>query len=160
MAFALASLLNLRRDAEDEAKRAFGQASLARAAAEAEQERLERAIVEARDRAAGERRRLAGLPLEQASQGLDREHYRQRLQAEIARAVQRAAQHRDGPLAEAQASEAAARDAYTLARQEREALDKVKARQEAEQRRVADRRAEDAAGDLAQAAQALRRTPT
>lgn len=158
MAFALASLLDLRRDAEDEAKRAFGQASQARAAAEAEQERLQGAIVEARDRAIAERRRLAALPLEQAAQGLDREHYRQRLHAEVAQASERATQHCDGPLAEARAAENAARDAYTVARQEREALDKVKARQEAEQRRVTDRRAEDAAGDLAQAAQARRRS--
>jgi flagellar biosynthesis chaperone FliJ len=159
MAFPLASLLDVRRNAEEAAKRAFGQASMARAATEAEQARLERAITEARDHATAERRRLAALPLQRVGQGLDREHYRRRLSAGIALAEERAAQHRAGPLAEARATENATRDAYTLARQEREALEKVKARQEAEQRRVADRRAEDAAGDLAQAAQALRRSP-
>jgi hypothetical protein len=148
MASNLAVLLNLRRDAEMEATRTLGQTIAARQRAEDEQQRLESAAEQAR-RALdleSKQRRAAPAPAVVAD-GLVRERYRQRLAAALARAAGRVAQHREGPLAQAQAAEAAAAARVCQVAQERQAIEKLKARQEADQEKQAERRAEDAVSD-------------
>jgi flagellar export protein FliJ len=154
MAFRLARLLELRRRAEDEAEQALGAAIVARAAAEARQVELLGQADAAHEHARTQRR--AVVEVAQVEDGVARQRYLARLGAEADRLREQAAAHRDGPLAAAQAEEAAARGRHRDARREREALEKLAAKEEAEERRAAGRREEDAAGDLALAAHARR----
>jgi len=155
----LSVLLSLRRSAEEEAKRALGEAIAARLQIEEEQARLDQAAKQACVALAQETRRRATGPAPTAvAAGLSRELYRQRLAASHARAAERAAQHRHGPLDRAQACENAATACFRRAKQERQAVEKLMAHQAADQRKQAKRRTEDAVDDWVHAFQS-RRTP-
>jgi flagellar biosynthesis chaperone FliJ len=148
MASNLAALLNLRRSAEEEAQKALGQAAAARLNAEQEQQRLDSGAEQARHALEQETKRCVAAPAPAVvADGLRRERYRQRLAAVVARTAKRAAHHRQGPLDQTEAAESAAAERFHQAREERLALEKLKARQEAEQHKQTERRAEDAAGD-------------
>jgi flagellar biosynthesis chaperone FliJ len=153
MAFRLQTLLDLKVRAEEAAEKAVAAAIADRGKAERQQTTLDDAVVAAR-----ERLRLA---LEQAANenleidplaGAGHDRFRKRLRGEIEQRREDAKNHRTGPLAAAIAAEAAARARHITTRQEREALDKFKEKELAQERLVADRRAEDALGDLAIAA--------
>ena len=81
----------------------------------------------------------------------------QRLTAAFARTAKTAAEHRQGPLDQAQAAENAAAARFRHAREERLAMEKLKARQEAEQHKQTERRAEDAVGDWVHASHERRK---
>ena len=158
MASNLAVLLNLRRAAEEEAQKAQAEAVAARLRAEEEQQRLDSAAEQARHvlEQATKQRAAATAPAVVAD-ALLRERYRQRLTAAVARAAKGAADHRQGPLELAQAAENAAAARVRLARQERQAIEKLRARQAADQHRKNERRAEDAVGDWVHASQNRRK---
>jgi flagellar export protein FliJ len=146
MSFRLERLLQIRRRAEEETGKSVARATAARVHAEAEQGRLAATFQAARERAAVAR----GAPMGgTAGDAQAAERFWRRLADEAENARRRTLTHRDGPLASARAAEQSAREAHLLARRDREALEKVAERQEARQRRVARRRAEDAASDLA-----------
>jgi hypothetical protein len=148
MASNLAVLLSLRRSAEEEALKALGEAAAARLRAEEEQQRLDSAAQHARQALQQETRRRAAAPAPTvAADGLQRERYRQRLTAALARAAKSAAHHRQGPLDQAQTAEGAAAARVRQTRQERLAIEKLSARQEADQHKQTERRAEEAVGD-------------
>ncbi|HJX52982.1 MAG TPA: hypothetical protein VJ801_09485 [Polyangia bacterium] len=154
----LAVLLDLRRGAEKEAQKALGEAAVARLRAEEEQDRLDSAAEQARRALERETKRCAAGPAPAVvSDGLHRERYRQRLTAALARTARTAAEHRQGPLDQAQAAENAAAARFRHAREERLAMEKLKARQEAEQHKQTERRAEDAAGDWVHASHERRK---
>jgi flagellar export protein FliJ len=155
MGFRLQSLLDLRRQGEEQAQAALAAAEAARSEAEAEQARLDRAVDEARARLAGRR---AEAP-DRAADAQGAERFRKRLADAVATAQAVATGHRDGPLAAARVGAARALAGYTEARREREALDKLREREEEQARRVAERRSEDAASDLAVAQHHARRRP-
>jgi hypothetical protein len=151
MSFRLHSLLTLRRQEEEQAEQAAAVATAARVEAETEQKRLDDLAVAARQRLAQAREKAwrdqAGV--RGADAALRAERLRQRLADEIRQAAAAAEGHRTGALAAALAAEQEARRRRLEARQAREALEKVKARADAEDQKLADRRAEDAASDLA-----------
>jgi len=148
MASTLAVLLSLHRSAEKEAQKALGEAVASRLRAEEEQERLDSAAEQARHGLEQETKRRATAPTPAVvADGLHRELYRQRLAAGLAEAAKTAAQHRQGPLHQALAAEHAAAARLRKAKQEREAIEKLQARREADQQKQTERRAEDAAGD-------------
>jgi len=154
MASNLAALLNLRRSAEEEAQRALGEAAAARLKAEQEQQRLDCAAEQACHALEQETKRCTAAPAPTGvADGLRRERYRQRLAAAVARTAKRAAHHRQGLLDQAEAAENVAAARFRQAREQRLALEKLKARQEAEQHKQTERRAEDAAGDWVHASQ-------
>jgi hypothetical protein len=158
MASNLAVLLNLRRAAEKEAQKAQAEAVAARLRAEEEQQRLDSAAEQARHALEHEtKQRAAATAPEVVADALLRERYRQRLGAALERAAGKAAQHRQGPLDQAKAAENTATARVRQARQERQAIEKLMARQEADQRKHAQRRAEDAAGDWVQSSQNRRK---
>jgi len=153
----LSALFDLRCNAEKEAEQALGAALAARQRAEDEQQRLNSAAEEGRQRLArAAKLRAAGTP-SVAALGLQHERYRQRLAAALAQATAKADQHRQGPLQQAQAAEQAAAARVGQAKQERQAIEKLIARQAAEERKQADRRAEDAAGDWVHSSQGRRK---
>jgi|GEM_PF-2924934 hypothetical protein len=157
MASNLAVLLSLRRSAEEEAQKALGQAVAACLRADEEQQRLDAAAEQARRALEEETKRCAAAPVPAVvADGLHRERYRQRLTAALARAAKRAAHHRQGPLDQAQAAEEAAAAHFRQTRQEHQALERLSASKEADQHKLAERRAEDAAGDRANASQRRR----
>jgi len=158
MAPNLAVLLDLRRGAEEEAQKALGEAAAARLRAEEEQRRLDSAAAQARLAFERERKRCLAAPAPaMVADGLRRERYRQRLAVALARAEKRAAHHRLGPLDQARTGENAAAERFRQAREERLALEKLKARREAEKHKQTERRAEDAAGDWIHASPARRK---
>ncbi len=158
MASNLAVLLNLRRSAEKEAEQALGEAMAARVRAEEEQQRLDSAAELARHALEQETKRQAAATAPAVvADAILRERYRQRLGAALARAVGKAARHRQGPLALAQAAEAAATARVRQAKQERQAIEKLEARREADQLKQTERRAEDAVEDWVQAPQNRRK---
>ncbi len=149
MAFRLQTLLDLRMAAEKDAEETVAQAVGVRAHVALRQEAHDRAAQEAVLVATAEKARLAQSPPGQGEEGVAHGMYLERLRS-LSRARQDDARvHREGPLREATLAETAAQKLHQDARQEREALDKHKAREEATARKIADRRAEDAAGDLA-----------
>jgi flagellar biosynthesis chaperone FliJ len=151
MAFRLQTLLELKKRAEEEAEEAVATAIAKRAKVEKRQEELEQAVVRARE----ELHVAINAPLEDLSDGgaaLARDRFLKRLRANIELRKEEARVHRAGPLAAAIKAEADARAAHIKARQDREALDKFKAKELAKERLVAERRNEDALGDLAIAA--------
>jgi flagellar biosynthesis chaperone FliJ len=155
MAFRLQTLLDLKTRAEEEAEKAVAAAIAERVKAERRQEALEEAVAEARRKLA---EALAAAATEaEAEEYLARERFRKRLRADIERRKEEAQAHRDGPLAAAKAAEADARAKHLTARQEREALDKFKEKEAAKEKLVAERRTEDALGDLAIAALARKK---
>jgi hypothetical protein len=150
MASTLASLLSLRRSAEEEAQKALGEATASRLRAEEEQRLLDSAAEQARHGLGQETKRRATAPTPAVvADGLSRERYRQRLAAGLADAANRSAQHQQGPLHQALAAEHVAAARLRKAQQEREAIEKLQARREAVQQKQTERRAEDAASDWA-----------
>jgi len=152
MVFELQSILDLRRDAEDAAQRA-----LAAAAADVHREEQEQARLAARWQTA-----LATLEKEIArlgsgpgpstpAQGLARESYLARLRDEVTRLKIAADNHRTAALATARASHATALSTYEQAAREREAVSMLEERARVTAARDRERRAEDAATDLASA---------
>jgi flagellar biosynthesis chaperone FliJ len=158
MASNLAVLLSLRRSAEEEAQKALGEAAAARLRVEEEQQRLDSAAEQARHGLEQEtKQRAAATAPAVVADGVVRERYRQHLTAALARAAKKAAQHRQGPLDQAQAAEHAAAARVRQARQERQAIEKLRSRQEADQHRQTERRAEDAVGDWVHASHGRRK---
>jgi hypothetical protein len=158
MASNLAALLSLRRSAEEEALKTLGQAAATRLRVEAEQQRLDSAAERALRALREEMKRRAAAPAPTvAADGLQRERYRQRLSAALARAAKRAALHRQGPLDQAQTAENAAAAHFRQTRQERLAIEKLSARQEADRHKQTERRAEDAVGDWVHASHGPRK---
>ena len=154
----LAVLLSLRRSAEEEALKTLGEAAATRLRVEAEQQRLDSAAEQAHRALREETKRRAAAPEPKVvADGLHRERYRQRLSAALARAAKRGALHRQGPLAQARTAENAAAAHFRQTRQERMALEKLRARQEAEQHKQSERRAEDAVGDWVHASHGPRK---
>ena len=151
MAFRLQTLLDLKIRAEEAAEAALGVAVTGRVRAEEQQERLDAQVALARQRVADARRRFAE-PADRVGDQLSRERFRQRLDGELRGKSDVAREHRLGALAAARAEEQRARAAHLEARREREALEKHKEKEEERARRVGERRAEDAASDLALAA--------
>ena len=148
MASNLSVLLSLRRSAEEEALKALGDAVATRLRAEEEQRQLDSVAEQARQALQRETRRCAAASAPKvAAEGLQRERYRQRLTAALARAEESAGHHRQGLLDQTQIAEHAAAARVRQTRHERLAIEKLKARQEAEQHRQTERRAEDAVGD-------------
>jgi hypothetical protein len=148
MASTLAALLSLRRSAEEEAQKALGEAAASRLRAEEEQQRLDSTAEQARHGLEQETKRRATAPTPAVvADGLGRERYRQRLAAGLAEAANRSAQHQQGPLHQALAAEHVAAALLRAAKQERQAVEKLQARQEAAQHKQTERRAEDAASD-------------
>jgi hypothetical protein len=121
------------------------------ATVKAKQQALEDEVTRARQRLT-EARQAAAEPAATAGDQLGRDRFRQRLTEAVRLRMEEAKAHRLGPLAEAQRQEQAARDKHLEARREREALEKHKEKEAAKVRQVAERRAEDAASDLAIAA--------
>jgi flagellar biosynthesis chaperone FliJ len=151
--FQLHSLLNLRRDAEDTARQTLDRAVAARVREEAEQARLLEAWEAARAIFKSEAARLSAEPApSNGAEANSREGYRLRLRAEVTRLAGIAENHRNTVLAAASAGETGARQAFEQAHREREAVEKLKQRSDAEDKKLAERRAEDAASDMAQAA--------
>jgi flagellar biosynthesis chaperone FliJ len=151
MAFRLQTLLDLKLRAEEDAERCLAEAMAFHAKVQARQQALENEVTKARQRLT-EARQAAAEPAATAGDQLGRERFRQRLAEAVRLKMEEAKAHRLGPLAEAQRQEQAARDKHLEARREREALEKHKEKEEAKARVVAERRAEDAASDLAIAA--------
>jgi hypothetical protein len=158
MASNLTVLLTLRRAAEDEAKQALAKAAAARQQAEDKQARLDQAAEQAHLTLKKEAQRQAGAALPTgAADALSRERYRQRLAADHTRSAVNAARHKKGPLAGAHADETAAAAAYRQARHEVQALEKLRARQEAQDKRQTERRTEDASDDWVHASRTHRK---
>jgi len=154
----LAVLLSLRRSAEEEAHKALSEAVAARLRVEEEQQRLDAAAERARHALEQETKRCVAAPAPAfVGDGLQRERYRQRLTAALALTAKRAARHRQGPLDQARAAENGAAAHFRQAREERLAIEKLKARQEADQHKQTERRAEDAVGDWVRASHERRK---
>lgn len=151
MAFRLQTLLDLKLRAEEDAERCLAEAMAFHAKVKVRQQALEDEVTKARQRLT-EARQAAAEAAATAGDQLGRERFRQRLAEAVKLRMEEAKAHRLGPLAEAQRQEQAARDKHLEARREREALEKHKEKEEAKARLVAERRAEDAASDLAIAA--------
>jgi flagellar biosynthesis chaperone FliJ len=151
MAFRLQTLLDLKLRAEEDAERCLAEAMAFHVKVQAKQQALEDEVIKARQRLT-EARQAAAEAAATAGDQLARERFRQRLAEAVRLRMEEARAHRLGPLAEAQRQEQAARDKHLEARREREALEKHKEKEEAKARVIAERRAEDAASDLAIAA--------
>ncbi len=150
MVLELHGLLDLRRDAEDAAKRALATAAAALAKQEEEHERLASRWRTARATVERETGRLAAGPHPtSASQGRARESYLARLRDEESRRKAAAEEHRTSALAAARAAYDTALAHYERAARDREALNKLRQRSQVAKARTGARRAEDAASDLA-----------
>lgn len=159
MTFQLQTLLDLRRNAEKDARQALEAAMAARRAEEEEQARLLGRWREAWSKVESELARLASGPNPAtAAQGSARENYFSRLRDEVARLAKDAEDHRSTALASALAAESEAQTTYQEARGACEAVEKLKERADAEDERKAERRADESAADLAQAAFVRRRS--
>jgi hypothetical protein len=146
----LQSLLDLRRDAEDRAKRALAAASAALVKEQEEHERLLGRWQRARATLDRESNRLAaGTGPSTVAQGHAWAGYLARLRDEVAHQKSAAEAHRATALANAQAAHHQALAVYAKAARDREAISKAKQRANAEKTKRAARRAEDAASDLA-----------
>lgn len=148
---ALQTLLTVRQAAEDAAAQALAGALRRRAAAQETQERLEAELGAAREDLRARRLGAPSLGIETAAQATDRERFWRRLAEGIAAHADRARDHRDGPLAEAEASASAARETHRAARAARELVQKLLERADADRRQIAERRAEVALDDQAAA---------
>jgi flagellar biosynthesis chaperone FliJ len=153
MSFQLQTLLDLRRNAEEGARQALDLAIASRRREEEEQTRLLARWREACDKAAQENGRFAAGPgPTTAAQATARGNYLRRLREDAAHLASIAEDHRTTALAAALAAESAAQADHEAARKSREAVAKLKERAEAESARKAERRADESAADLAQAA--------
>ena len=151
MVFPLQSLLDVRRNAEQSAQRTFALAAAERAREEEEQQRLRARWQEARAKLEMERKRHADTDPADAAQAIARQRYLARLRDEAARLQQLADEHRRSALAAAATAEAAAQTALREAHAAYAAVQNLDQRARSEEKRVLDRRAEDAASDLPQA---------
>ena len=152
MAFRLQSLLALRRNAESEAKGAFDRAIAARVMEVEEQSRLVAMWRAACDAHGEELARQAAAPAPTtAAEARTRALYRERLQEDASARARSAENHRASALAAALADEDKARATYEETHKACQAVEKLKEHAEAEEQRIAERQAENAAGDLAQA---------
>jgi flagellar biosynthesis chaperone FliJ len=159
MPFQLQTLLDLRRHAEKDARQAFDVAMAARRQAEDQQEHLLAHWQEACATVAKEEARLATSPNPlTAEQAATRANYLRRLRDEAAQRKTIAEEHRTAVLVQAVATESVAQAAYEEARKACEAVQKLKERADAEDERKAERRADESAADLAQAAHFRRRS--
>lgn len=147
--FRFASLLELRRGAEEDAEKALAKAIGAHRRAEEEQRRRVEEAVAAADRLKDATARRAETALETVVAGQEWERYRARLARNVSHANEQARLHREGPLKAAEQALAQMRQRHMETRRAREALEKLKTRAEAAARTTAERRAEDAASDLA-----------
>ena len=136
--------------------KALGAATVSRLRAEKEQQQLDSAAGRARQALQQETKCRATAPAV-AADGLQRERYRQRLTAALARTAKKASLHRRGPLDQARIAESAAAARVRQATEERLAIEKLKARQDAENDRQSERRVEDAVGDLVHSSHARRK---
>jgi flagellar biosynthesis chaperone FliJ len=159
MPFQLQTLLDLRRNAEKGSRQALDLAMASRRQEEDEQSSLMARWQEARATLAKEETRLATSPSPTtAAQATARAHYLRRLRDESARLASIAEAHRTTALAAAKAAASMAQAAYEEAQKACEAIEKLKERADAEDTKRAERRAEDSAADLAQAAHFKRRS--
>jgi hypothetical protein len=156
MPFHLQSLLDLQRDAEKAASAALEVALAARVAEDEEHARLV-SRWQAASVVLEEEKAHRGNTPDTAAQALMREHYRVRLDDDVARAARRMEEHRTSALAATIAAEEQARRAYAGARLALDATLKLKQRADAEDAKLAERRSEDEAGDHANAAFVRRR---
>jgi flagellar biosynthesis chaperone FliJ len=138
-------LLDLRRAAEEEAKRVLAEAVAALGHAEAEQARLQALVTQAEQALTA---RTPGPP-GGAAEGLARERFRQRGLARREQARAEAKQHRDGALRRARLAETAAAESLRQMSLERQAAERLCERQQAEQRKQAERRDEQRDDDWA-----------
>jgi hypothetical protein len=152
MSSRLHTLLALRRRHEDQAAAEVVARARERFRAEDDQRRLDDMAEAARVRAVAARVAQSGSLswslAATAAQAQAAERLTLRLNDQAARAAQAATEHRNATLAAADAAVAAARLAHRERQQAREAVERVQARADAGRRRMADRRAEDAASDL------------
>jgi flagellar export protein FliJ len=159
MTFQLQALLDLRRNAEEDARHALDLAIASCRKEEEEQARLRARWQEAHDEVANEDSRLATSPSPTtAAQAMARGNYLRRLREDASRLASISEEHRTTTLATALATESAAQANYEEARKTCESVEKLKERAEAEAERKAERRADESAGDLAQAAFVKRRS--
>jgi hypothetical protein len=145
----LRNLFDLRRDAEDTAKRALETASLVLVKEEEEQKRLAlrwRQALVALDRET--KRLVTGPGPSTVGQGHAREGYLARLRDEADRLKAAVEDHQCTALAAAQAARAAALAGYERASREREVVARLEQRARAARAKTAARNAEDAASDL------------
>jgi hypothetical protein len=150
MVFKLHGLLDLRRDAEDAAKRVLATATAAFVKQKEEHERLVLRWQAARATVEREAGRLAAGPHPTSvSQGRAREGYLARLRDEVNRRKAASEEHRTAALAAAQVVHDKALAAYERAARDREVLSRLKQRSQVAKARTAARKAEDAASDLA-----------
>ena len=146
----LKSLLAVKQAAEAAAAEALAVAIQRRAAAEANQLRLDTELGAARDVLRSRRRTgesTAGV--ETAARATDRERFWGRLGDEIAERSARAEAHRAGPLPGARAHAEAALVAHREAREAREVVHKLHEKAQAARRLIAARREEAASDELA-----------
>jgi hypothetical protein len=157
MAFQLQTLLDLRRNAESDARRALDTTTAARVKQEEEQSRLVAMWRAACGALEEERARCAAAPAT-AAQARTRALYRERLHEEASKRARIAEDHRIHALAAAQVAESQARLAHEEAHNACQAVEKLKERADAEEARSAERKADSSASDLAQAAHFKRRS--
>lgn len=157
MSLTLDTLLDVRRRGEDEAERLLTAACGARRTAEEVQRRLDAAATLAADRHGAALADAIARPATTGADGLATDRFVQKLRDRMRQLRTAAGQHRAGPLAAARAAEERARHRHLEARRAREAVEKLKEREDLEAARVELRRAEDAASDLAAAAHRRRR---
>jgi flagellar biosynthesis chaperone FliJ len=159
MSFQLQTLLDLRRNAVNGACQTLDLATASRRLEEEQQARLLARWQEACATVAKEDGRLATSPSPAtAARATARAHYLRRLRDEAARLAKVAEEHRTTTLAAALTAESAAQAAYEEARKAFEAVEKLKSRADAEDARKAERRADESAADLAQAAHFRRKS--
>jgi flagellar biosynthesis chaperone FliJ len=152
MIFELQTVLDLRRDAENNAKRALELAGARLLSEEAEQGRLTERAQAARATLTAEIRRMGqGPAASTAEQGLARESYLRRLRDDVSRLRSAASEHAASALASARAAHEEALRSYAAALRDREAVSKLEERARESAQRTAARRADDEAMDLANA---------
>jgi flagellar biosynthesis chaperone FliJ len=152
----LDTLLAVKKAAEDAAAEALAGAFRRCAAAEATQLSLDSAFGAARDDLRARRRAAVSVAVETAARAGERERFWSRLAEGIAVRNARARAHREGPLAQAQASVAAALATHRAAQVARETVQKVAERAESARRLIAGRRAEAALDEQTQATRPAR----
>jgi flagellar biosynthesis chaperone FliJ len=134
----LTALLDLRRAAEEDAKQALAQAVAHLVHAEATQARLDALRTQAEQALVGEKRASPA----DASEGLARERFRQRLITRREQARAKAQQHRAGPLDQSRQAEAKAAESLRQATLELQAAQRLSQKTQAEERKQAERRNE------------------
>jgi flagellar export protein FliJ len=151
MTSSLENLLDLRRTAEKEARRAYDEAASACEKAEEEQTRLCDLRYAAKHLCEYERYRLAlAPPPTKAAQALACASYLERLRNDVSHRERKAEEHRVAVLDVAKNAREQARVAYEKAHKEREAAEKLQEREQLEEAKQSERRMDHAADDLAQ----------